>query len=290
MLANRAASNLRQPRLDVVQDEPEDLPEEAGFNDSRLTSAEGKLVDKAQMKAPNSPGSSSSGLSLSGTTANGGTSPSASSSSSSHLPTRSPLVLKNSLVKTNNGTYEDKLVEGVHSNGDSAAEVDNSSESELSNDDERQHTLVSPVTRRLEYLNKELGPDNNTLVSRDNLIKAGAILADLEKFDDDDDDESVSDILSESDEELSLIDKHSSELSGDNKKRNPVEKVAMNESELVLKRLADSAATQTLSSSAIESTAASKAGLQKHEVNSLENSDYDEDEEDVEDEEVSNNI
>lgn len=50
-----------------------------------------------------------------------------------------------------------------------------------------QDTLVSPVNRRLSYLNKELGFDKNNLACRDNLAKTGAILAELDKFDEDSD-------------------------------------------------------------------------------------------------------
>lgn len=84
-----------------------------------------------------------------------------------------------------------------------------------------QDTLVSPVDRRLIYLDRELGIDKNNLVHRDNIAKTGAILAELERFED----------SSDQIEPSASLDSERT----DEKSKLPPTKELVNESELILK-------------------------------------------------------
>lgn len=339
-------NNLRQPTLDVVPDEAEELDESVATQTDSVRYNGKSLLEKSSLPTPTSPGSSSSGLSLSngfigcssvsagggggggGSSGGGGaTSPSVSSTCSQAPACRLSLVseLPSSVVGGVNqnlrGKYDDIHVDSGHSNGDSelASEDEDYSGKSNSNhtgdvsNDARQHTLVSPVTRRIKILNNELGTNNNTLVSRDNLLKAGAILADLEKFEDEiDDNGAESDILSETSEDNNS-DQDNNEDEKDKKKPyndNMVPKtmsqvnnntapkiggVAINESELVLKprivgcsgqqqQQPSHVSTNMMKQKAVINGAQTEAGQQV--LSSLDESEYDDnDDEEYEDEE-----
>ena len=236
----------KRPPLNVVPDEPE--PEEAVASvgmerqSHHLAAPARTTTVAATTSGPTttSPGSSSSGLSSSGQP---GASPTSSASSRpAHSPAR-PIKISNTVTgfggqllgpsKCSEDPEELKNIDSGHSNGDSGEDYDSDddegdasdeTEDEDEDEDEEQHTLVSPVTRRIEYLSKELGPSRNNLACRDNLVKTGAILAELDKFEEDSDN-------------MGRVGMQTSpnELEGAEFCRSAVPFVAINESELVLR-------------------------------------------------------
>lgn len=145
-----------------------------------------------------SPYSSSSGLSSSGIVC---VSPRSTSSSRRKNSHETDKTSEHNSQDCQDSNHTHSIVDGNNSEADSANDMSQDVGSSWSNEDEEQHTLVSPVSRRLQLLSKEL--DDNTLASRENLIKTGAILSELRVYDDER--EVASDDLSESqisDEEL----------------------------------------------------------------------------------------
>lgn len=168
--------------LDVVEDEPEAEEREKLRQSALGVGSSNKPISLKNTTSPAT--SSSSGLSSACLAEN----LTSSSSSLSNEQTSSPAMLakapKNQLSNLNQ-RLDVTVDSGKCSTGDSSTDADEEGEEE--EEEEEQHTLVSPVTRRLNYLNSELGPEKNTLESRNNLMKAGSILAELKAFADDDD-------------------------------------------------------------------------------------------------------
>lgn len=232
--------------LDVVADEPEAEAKAEACNQVESNTNLNKLsvptVNLNNNKAKDltsikqkrsSPTSSSSGLSSAGIAGVSPTSSSSSSTTSSSsssfsnvsfekqqdkLDNNNPtIMLINNLNDSGNNSLKNNSVKDSKVSGDdddestddyiSSSENENGSTNNNSLEEEEQtRTLVSPVTRRLKYLNKELGADKNNLVSRDNLIKTGVILSELKTtFDDDDDDDNNSSESSQLSQESDIL-------------------------------------------------------------------------------------
>lgn len=247
-----------QPTLAVVRDEPEAEAAATRLDADKRLYPPIKLSTDSSLTAT-SPDSSSSGLSSGGIVGEVHSPSSTSSSSvSSKQGEYSPPVNKElpSGKLSNSQHVELKSMEDSgHSNGDSTIE-DLSSEEEESessteddnddnvdgdgqiedidqDDDEEQQTIISPVDRKLLYLDKELGLNKNTPASRDQLYEAGLILAELKELDSTQDCEMVSDNVLPGDTLLLDPENCSSQLDIESilKPSNS----AINESELILK-------------------------------------------------------
>lgn len=209
-------TNTRCPALAIVPDEPE-----AEENASRLNGGDGhKLSESAA-----SPGSSSSGLSSAGLTS--GVSPTLSSSCYS---TNSPTSSSNLTQPVTTSQY--KL--HISSNEDDSANI--SHEDPESGIDE-QDTLVS-FTVAKQTINES--SDDETMdaiqVSKDNLIKTRAILAELETFDDESTSKlsySIETSSIDDDDDESDHDESNSNLS--HQEHPIIQSQLINESELILK-------------------------------------------------------
>lgn len=237
---------MTKPTLDVVPDEEEEEGEEGEEEESvpRVNSnylsarmgANGGEHSACNL-ATTSPGggSSSSTSGLSSGTGLGGSSPISQSSASSLRQQRgpSPPEAPNSAHfsgtnTANNGRLEAKKrvdddeqmhnIDSGHSDGSSLCEERDS----------------SPVARKISYLNKGLGRDDNNLETRDNLAKTGAILAELEKFDEDSTNEHCSSVVGGVNDDDSLVERKAAcDMDKvDNREKDGSAKV--NESELVL--------------------------------------------------------
>lgn len=172
-------------KLEIVRDEPEPDLLLTSDSSSRMPNVVTYEKNSSQRISAASPYSSSSGLSSSGVV---GVSPSSSSSSRRQT---SPTSTGNNKHKPSNlvatrvasNSSKNKEQESNFSEIDSAEVSLDYGTWSNEDDEEEQHTVVSPVTRRLKLLNQELG--SNSLASRDNLIKTGAILSELRSFDED---------------------------------------------------------------------------------------------------------
>lgn len=235
VVQQNSISRAVRPVLEMVPDEPESEHEEAEAEEEEtqrvisLThghptqTATRPALMMASSSGDSSSSSSSSGLSSPGIGCNGGGSGTgncnASSSTyslfSSYQVARSP-VHSHSINKSqqhDSGHSNDGSLVGS-SNGQAAAEEEaqQSTPSSLSDDDadeddaSKEDTLVSPVNRRLSYLDKQLGAERINLACRDNLATTGAILAELEKFDEDSSDQlSLNHTAKSDDEELDKV-------------------------------------------------------------------------------------
>lgn len=198
----RLEQRLIQPALEVVRDEPEAEAAATCLNDKHFYPTL-KLATDSSLGAT-SPESSSSGLS-SGGPVDEANSPN-STSSLKQARFSPPLSSDKDLSKSKLLSDELKNMEDSgHSNGGSTNEDLSSEEDESEStaeedddevdddeedddvdedEDEEQQTIISPVDRKISYLDNELGPDKNNSASRDQLFEAGQILAELKELDD----------------------------------------------------------------------------------------------------------
>lgn len=253
--STRLDQRLMQPALEVVRDEPEGEAAATCLNVKHFYPTL-KLATDSSLGAT-SPESSSSGLS-SGGPVDEANSPNSTSSlkqarfspplSSDKDPSKSKLLsdeLKNmedSGHSNGDSTNEDLSSEEDESEStaeddddEDVVDDDDDDEDDVDEDeDEEQQTIISPVDRKISYLDEELGHS----VSRDQLFETGPILADSKELDNTGDCGISSDIskaaLSCSNTDKSTdIDKNTSKLTEDviSLLSNP----PINESELVLK-------------------------------------------------------
>lgn len=194
-------SNLKQPALEVVPDVPEaesdalrvgPVSERARCPELELAIANDYLTSKVTgaSSSATSPGSSSSGLSSSGV--------GLVCSSPTSSTARSPVLARSTVgcLASRHKSTELRAIDSAddESNNDSAncgcsSGASESAESEENvNEDEEQKTLMSPVAANQNFdLNNDeanLNPEEPKV--RDNLLKTGAILAELDDFDEND--------------------------------------------------------------------------------------------------------
>lgn len=237
------SSNNRQIQCQTL-DERDELGTDSGTNDEKTKQPH--LLQAPAIKKT-SPGSTSSGLSSSGVGLDG-VSPICSSPPNSQREDEISSLNGNSHARLLNSDldHSDSL-ELKHSFSSQLSSATDDSANEcgelvggsggIDNNGKKRGVQLSPVTRRLNYLNKELGGSNkNTLVFRDNLMKTGKILAELEDLD-----EELSIVNNENDDEDDDDDDDECDAISTAERMSVSKKCTVNMSELVLKPLGSKA-------------------------------------------------